>query len=280
MRASWVFVMLPLATAAAGCAGRGAGGSCADLVACGGDVTGNWVVDNFCQFAVPTPFEPTSTVAAGYVTPQSPTLQPKPPSKVTSGDWCSGLVYVPKAQSGAGSQVLAINFYSPPGQVEAGVIDFVKDGTYLFSITSGASYTTHFSRTCLNAYGAQPTCDELVAGLTSAPNPNYQMVSCVPTDDDGCNCSYRIAGTGADTGHWRQDPDTGRLHMFSDASGNPPATVDVCRQRGSTPDQDALELGGFDGSSLVGSAGLRYLQLKPAPAMTGMTGMTGTVDAM
>jgi hypothetical protein len=268
-----------LALALAAC-GKGTGGSCADIDACGGtkaNLLGDWTINTVCQYEVPEPYLLMSPISPQLTTPQTPAYAPPPPPTTTSGDWCSGLIYRPDVIAGTTSNVESIQFYHAPLLFTKGNATFTHDDKlgdrFAVIITLERTQTTHFTRSCLDAYGAHPACKDLSMGLTTAPNPNYQpppdpstgmpmdVIPCVPTADDGCDCSYTLEGTGSENGTFQLDGgNTGTtIFEFGDNSGKPPQLVDFCM-----PDNNTLTLGGFNGAAL-GTLGIRSMELTRAP---------------
>lgn len=263
-----------LALGLAAC-GKGTGGSCADIDACGGskaNLLGDWKIDSVCQYEVPEPYLLMSPISPQLTTPQTPAYAPPPPPTTTSGDWCSGLIYRPDVIAGTMTNVEAIQFYHAPLLFTKGNATFSHDDKlgdrFAVIITLEREQTTHFTRGCLDAYGAHPTCDQLAEGLTNEPNPNYQppagkdTIPCVATADDGCDCSYTLEGTGSENGTFQLDSgDTGTtIFEFGDNSGKAPQLVDFCMSN----DNNTLTLGGFNGAAL-GTLGIRSMVLSRTP---------------
>jgi hypothetical protein len=210
-------------------------------------------VQSVCEFKNPQPPTSMAALPPGYTTPQTPALASPQPSLVTAGDWCSGLVYLPPSASGSG-MIGNIQFYAPPLDFEQGTVSFNADN-HLYEIvnTQKYDYTTHFTPSCLQAYGASPTCQELSDALNAQPLPNYQDLSCANASDGGCDCTYTLSGTGGDNGTWEVVGST--LYEFPSLSGLPPQAVDFCAQG------DTMTLSGKNGSHLNGTAGMRSMFL-------------------
>jgi hypothetical protein len=240
-----------------GCSGKGVAGKCADVPACGGDPSGLWEVQSECQFDVPK-VPVTSGIPSAYTTPQSPDLASPPPAATTSGDWCSGLVYYAPSAANGGT-IGGIQFYPAPLDFRHGTVNFTPGAdasTQLYQFTiqiATVPQLTHFTPTCLQAHGANPTCDELTAGLAAQTLPNYQNVACKAASDNGCDCTYDLGDTTGDSGSWQIVGNS--IYMFNSPSGNPPQVADYC-VNGNT-----MTLSGKDGSHLIGSAGIRSMVL-------------------
>ncbi len=248
-----------LFTSALGCSGKGVAGQCADLPACGGDPSGTWQIQNECEFDVPQQPTSISPVASAYTTPQTPALAPPPGSPTNSGEWCSGLVYLP-ATSATANQLAGVAFYPAPLEFNQGNVNFTASddpAQQLFQFTIGvksAVQTTHFTPACLQAYGANPSCDDLTAGLLAqGTSVNYQNPSCSTASDGGCDCTYNLADTNGDSGQWRIIGNS--IYTFNSPSGHPAQAMDYC-VNGNT-----MTLSGKDGSHLLGSAGIRTMTL-------------------
>ncbi|HEY4105993.1 MAG TPA: hypothetical protein VGM44_18960 [Polyangiaceae bacterium] len=249
---------------AVGCNGKGVAGDCPDQPACGGDPSGVWEVQSECQFDVPKAPLTTSPIASAYMTPQSPALASGGAPPTNSGDWCSGLVYLPPSSTNT-NPLAGIAFYQPPLDFREGNVTFTAsdDPTqqlfqFTVAITSGPQLT-HFTPACLQAYGANPSCDDLTAGLIAeGTSVNYQNPQCTLAADQGCDCSYTIGDTSGDSGDWRIIGNS--IYLFNSPSGNPPQTMDYCVQG------DTMTLSGKDGSHLNGSAGVRSMVLKKCGA--------------
>jgi hypothetical protein len=244
---------------AVGCSGKGVAGNCPDLPACGGDPSGVWEVQSECQFDVPKPPLTASPIASAYSTPQTPALSAPSDATTNSGDWCSGLVYLPPSASSS-MALGGIAFYPPPLDFKDGNVTFTASDDpakqlYQFTIAiSSTPQLTHFSPACLQAYGANPSCDDLTAGLLAEGNSvNYQNPVCALAADQGCDCRYTIADTSGDSGNWRIEGNA--IYLFNSPSGNPPQVMDYCVQG------DTMTLSGKDGSHLIGSAGVRSMVL-------------------
>jgi hypothetical protein len=52
------------------------------------------------------------------------------------------------------------------------------NNTYSINIFCATPEVTHFTHSCLNAYGAAPTCKDLETGLNAQPLVNYVELSC------------------------------------------------------------------------------------------------------
>ncbi len=242
-----------------GCSGKGVAGNCPDLPACGGDPSGTWQINSECEFDVPQQPSSLSPIASAYTTPQTPALAAPPASSTNSGEWCSGLVYLPAGTTGSNA-IGGIAFYTAPLDFSQGNVTFTASddpATQLFQFTIGVKssvQTTHFTPTCLQAYGANPSCDDLTAALLAqGTSVNYQNPSCTTASDNGCDCTYNLADTNGDSGQWRVLGST--IYTFNSPSGHPAQAMDFC-VNGST-----MTLSGKDGSHLLGSAGIRSMQL-------------------
>ena len=244
------------------CGGKGVAGDCPDIAACGGNPVGVWKVESACEFNEPGAPKLAVPIPSALSVPQSPTLATTPPpNTTTSGDWCSGLVY--KAPIDAtDSTVGNVSFFTLPLSVtnayNINTIAFLDDGngskTYSTSVFGASPEVTHFTRTCLNAYGANPTCSELQAGLRALTSVNYvnDSLLCSASADNGCDCAYTEVETSGDVGVWRVE---GTSIIQFPGDGKPRQTTDFC-VNGNT-----MTIGGKNGSHLLNSAGRRSMVL-------------------
>jgi hypothetical protein len=249
----------------AGCAGKGTAGSCGDIASCGGNPVGKWTATGVCQFAVPQQPLLMAPAPPANTTPQSPNLAAPPPTPTTAGDWCSGLVYlspqVVAAQQDAGTStgpVQQINFWSAPLNFQQATVAFNDDKSYSLTITVSSPETTHFAPACLRAYGANPTCDELTAGLLTAPNPNYGDLTCSTASDGGCDCSYVLEGTQGNTGTWSIVDNI--MYAYNPLSQDPPQAMNFCVS--GAPGLETMTLSGHNGAHLPGAVGVRSMALQ------------------
>lgn len=244
----------------AACSGKGVAGNCTDYPACGGDPSGTWQIQTECQFDVYQPATAPSPIASAYTVPQTPALAtPAPSTALSSGEWCSGLVYLP-ATSADANQLAGVAFYPAPLEFHSGFVTFTPSddpAQQLFQFTIAVKskpQLTHFAPACLQAYGANPSCDDITAGLIAqGTSVNYQNASCATASDGGCDCSYNLADTNGDSGQWRLIGNT--IYAFNSPSGHPAQAMDYC-VNGNT-----MTLSGKDGSHLLGSAGIRTMTL-------------------
>jgi len=250
---------LVLAVSSLACSGKGVAGNCPDLPACGGDPSGTWQIQSECQFDVPQQPSSLSPIASAYTTPQTPALAPPPASATNSGEWCSGLVYLPPSASSSNA-LGGIAFYTAPLDFSQGDVTFTPaddPAKQIFQFTIGVKsqlQSTHFTPACLQAYGANPSCDDLTAALLAqGTSVNYQNPSCTTAPDNGCDCTYYLADTNGDSGQWRIIGNT--IYTFNSPSGHPAQAMDYCVS-GNT-----MTLSGKDGSHLLGSPGIRSMKL-------------------
>lgn len=244
---------LVLATAIAGCGGKGVAGYCPDTAACGGDLTGVWQIGNVCEFGEPTPPLLVVPSPPAVSVPQTPALATTaPPTATVSGDWCSNLVYYATSAQQDGTKLGGGTFYARPRSLVKGTAAFLADHTYNLGTVGEAKETTHFPRSCLTAYGANPTCSELTKALNDATFANIVDMSCADASDTGCDCTYVVTESGGSMGTWRADGGTLIIYPIS---GGAPQPADYCVQ-GNT-----LTMGGKNGAHLNASAGTRTLTM-------------------
>ncbi len=246
---------LLLAIAAAGCGGKGVGGHCSDLAACGGNPVGVWQIDSVCEFNEPRQPLLTVPVPSAYSSPQTPALAGAAPSPTTSGDWCSGLIYLPPAAATSGT-VGNVQFFAKPLAFVKGNVAFLADSSYTINVFGASPEVTHFSRSCLNAYGANPSCLDLQTGLNAQPLVNYVELTCAAGAENGCDCTYKLAETSGDIGVWAA---TGGTLVEYPNSGAKPQAVDFCVQ------DNNMTLSGRGGAHLSASSGRRTMSLTKCP---------------
>jgi hypothetical protein len=244
---------LSLALLLAACGGKGVAGKCADIAACGGDPVGVWKIESMCEFNEASQPLLTVPIPSAISSPQTPALAGAPPSPTTTGDWCSGLVYLPPTAATNGT-IGNVQFFAKPLQFVKGNIAFLADGSYSTNIFGASAELTHFTRGCLNAYGANPTCVDLQEGLNAQPLVNYVELTCSDGADNGCDCSYKLAETAGAIGTWRVEGST--LYQFG-SRGEAPQQSDFCV----APDGQSMNFGGKAGTHLLASSGRRSMAL-------------------
>lgn len=242
---------LALAGLTSACSGKGVAGKCADIAACGGDPVGVWKIDSMCEFNEASQPLLTVPIPSAISSPQTPALAGAPPSPTTSGDWCSGLVYLPPAAATNGT-IGNVQFFARPLQFVKGNIAFLADGSYSTNIFGASPEKTHFTRSCLNAYGANPTCAELQEGLNAQPLVNYVELTCADGADSGCDCVYKLAETAGAVGTWRVDGTT--MLQF-------PNRGDAAQQSDFCSDGQTMTMGGKAGTHLLASSGRRTMTM-------------------
>ena len=243
---------------ATACGGKGVAGDCPDLPACGGNLVGSWQAQSVCeiresaqpQLTVPTP--PAVNV------PQTPALASASPNPIVSGEWCSGLVFLPPSAQ-ANGKLGGANFYQKPFASTITTLIFSGDqlsGAYNYATTGESRETTHFPRVCLDAYGYSPTCTELTEALGGQQFANYQEMNCTEASDNGCDCSYKAIESGGPSGVWRAEG--GTVVLFPD-SGATPQPADYCVSG------SALTMSGRNGAHLLASSGRRSMVMRKCP---------------
>jgi hypothetical protein len=208
--------------------------------------------------------------------------------RVQSGDWCSQLVYdsngVRMAILGHGTLV-PMKGDDEMGKPRSGITFAHDPNTMLPVYTSTLTFegpgVTSFPAACLRAYGAEPTCDDLISGLDMylsdnfaaqqsyrlgamlpyypidvIPQPYYYNFDCLPqgsdggTSGDGCRCTYTVRLVVPDKGTWVVSGSMLSLFSVSDAL---PYDNDFA----ATGAQ--LQMVGHAGLDLMGQQGLRTL---------------------
>jgi hypothetical protein len=236
-----------------GCSGKGVGGACADITACGGDPTGNWKVVSACQFDVEQPKSANDSDTSHYTAPQSPALAPPTTSSASSsGDWCQGLSFITPSD-GTNSQFLVRLNSDPVEYLLGGEISVAPpDGsTAAFGavLTVQHHFAVHFSPTCLGAHGVPPTCDAMTADAAAGQFLNFNDFVCENGGDGGCDCTYLYdEGTTESASYAKLGT---QLYIVNATSRLPPRSYDFCVQG------DTMTLGGHNGIDLFGSKDLR-----------------------
>jgi hypothetical protein len=226
----------------------------APSAACGGDPTGAWDIVLGCRDPAYQPPPPLTYYG------QPDTTARQPPPEMTSSDWCSYLVYDPN--------VGITKFLFPYDTLflSGGKVNYRSDGTFSVLLATQGHGHVDLSASCLNRFGALPSCDELTAQLTTfaATEPAYQDIMCVDDGAAGCNCTYSLQfepSGGALSGRWTTDG-TGVMTHFA-GNFQLPSQVDYCvDSSGATP---TLTLWGHDHTDIWNQAGIRQLSLVPAP---------------
>jgi hypothetical protein len=249
-----------LAIAALGCGATKTQDYCPTVTATGGSVVGEWTTDGqpFCV---------------------------APISRVSSGDWCSQLVFGPGGISN-------LQLGHPELAFKTGSLSFTdssgdgKSGDYTSLLHYEGGETVWFPRECIDAYGHVPPAkcaDDLTPALGAylsddgsaiqsyralnlmqynaqypsyppglAPKASYAPMDCTDDPRGGCDCPYVVAFDVPDKGQWGVDG-AGTLTLFS-ATSAPPYPNDY----GATA--TTLAISGHQGFDLLGQPGLRMIQ--------------------
>jgi hypothetical protein len=273
-----LFRLLAIGLLSAGisaCAGKGTEGSCGVAADCGGDPSGNWQVNGFCEYDALSPYRPMS-LSEQTQQLQNPSLAPLQPQPTTDGNWCFDLVYSPPDAMHVDGSVKSVNLWHGSPTVQSGTVSFDSAmGSYAVDLNFvQKSVMSHFSQSCIQFAGATPTCAQLATQLTAFYTSNamgsggkaaFQNVACVLGVPDGCDCTYDYEVELKDTGAWSQNDnilfESSVSYKYNDqavASQTPTSTqgVTFCRSG------DSLTLTGYEGASLSLAPGLRTLQLK------------------
>jgi hypothetical protein len=243
-------------SAALGCASAVTQDYCPTASATGGDVTGTWQVNAQTGSSCTAPYD-----------------------RVTSGDWCSQLYY------NTGGTISTVMLGHPFLAFSTGTATFMgspgaTSGLYTSDLKFVGHDTVVFPRSCLNAYGANPSCDDLTSALgqwgiqTAAENSSFRLVPLTAPQVDyppgtqpqatynfgngcvddratgGCSCPYEVDLDAPDLGQWAVAGST--LTLYSGSSA-PPYITDFSAGGGQ------LEMSGQGGVDLLGQTGLRLL---------------------
>jgi hypothetical protein len=150
-----------------------------------------------------------------------------------------------------------------PGPVQQVSMLLSPDHQYNVAVQSTGVTTGHFAPSCLQAYGANPSCSDLEAQLTTSQQgqPNFLIhdppFTCVKASDNGCDCTWYWQSTEADQGVWQTSGDI--LYFFSNQGTNQPIIeTTFCAKPG-----QQLAVSGRNGSSMFSVEGLRTMTLVP-----------------
>jgi hypothetical protein len=260
----------------AACTGKGAEGTCGVVADCGGDPSGNWSVQGFCQYPAVAPYRQMS-LSEQTLQPQNPSLEPLQPQPTTDGNWCYDLFYNAPTMMNPDGSITTVNLYHGAPAIDpnnGGTLKFDStDHTYsidLHFLQQGA--TSHFSLYCLQFAGANPTCDQLASQLTafymskSAGTVPFQNIKCAKGSPDGCDCQYDYQVELTDMGAWATnngniliESSVEYLYNGQKVMSQAPTinqNVTFCR------DGNTLTLTGYEGASLSLAVGLRTLVLQ------------------
>jgi hypothetical protein len=275
-----------------GCQGGGAEGGCPATQSCGGDPTGTWVVDHACQY-LPEQLDQPLALSQYQEALLDPTLAPTPAQPSTNGDWCLGF------NSTAANVIQVANLFHDAPAFQSGTVTFSpaangRPQEYSAALLFATQGTTHFTRVCLEATGANPTCPVLAQSLTTFVNsapplpagatsaysapivngaPARTGIACQDASDLGCDCFYTYQVEVTDTGTWSAAALNGDTVIIEESqhyaynkaavqeyAPATPMTATYCAIKGSQ-----LTLTGYQGSSLSSAVGLRTLIMHPAP---------------
>jgi len=236
-----------------GCSsGKGVGGACADITACGGDPSGNWKVVSACQFDNLQPKNTNDSVTSHYAVAQSPALAALPTSGSSSGDWCQGLSFITPSDGTNSSFLVRLNS-EPVEYLLGGEISIAPNtaATNGFGAVLSVQhhFEVHFTPTCLGAHGVPPTCAALTEFAANGQFLNFNDFVCENAGDGGCDCNYLyFEGTTESASYANLGS---QLYIVNATSRLPPRSYDFCVQG------DTMTLGGHNGIGLFGSKNLR-----------------------
>jgi hypothetical protein len=261
------------------CSGKGAQGTCTDGAVCGGNPTGVWDVAGSCEYRADRPDQPLGP-REQVQTPVYPALTPSQGQQTTTGDWCSQLFYsVTDNRPVMPSKVKTVNLWHDAPTLTGGQVSFNDGSIYNVALNFATYDVSHFAPLCLQTGGANPTCADLqqnlaefytsLAGKDGMGNPlpaSFVNIQCQGATDGGCDCGYDYQVALTDTGTWSSggsiltessDP-SGYLFNGTRVGSEAPSGFMVASfcQNG-----DALNLSGYNGSTLSHAPGLRVLTL-------------------
>jgi hypothetical protein len=202
---------------------------------------------------------------------QPATVAREVPPALTSGDWCSGLIY-------GANGVSAFTFGYDPLSMAGGLLTYTEDGLYSGTLNTSGQGVVEIPSRCLTRFGAEPTCDELSLSLMafaaikpsrparrcsdSASEPSacdffksYENISCAAGAQGGCTCSYAVSYSGSVGGTWEG---TAGVLTHSDNLRTLPSKADFCVAASGT----VMTLWGHNSGFLFDEAGLRELTLQ------------------
>jgi hypothetical protein len=256
---------------------------CSALGDCGGDPSGSWALAPGHPSCVEDPYTPPPDPR--LVGADLPPARMPPPDPATY-DWCDLLIVT------GGDQSLqhAPKFFTGTPPVGAAWVRY-QNGVYTLSVTQTGTFDLNFSPTCVRAFGAKDgraadinppalpdggpaplgpslsICKQIEVQvplkLDSANKLAIQHVTCDPTADGGCGCTFDLFSTVESTGPYSLQPGNILLQLSATAF---PQRSTFCN-RG-----DHLELTGADGAYLFSTPGLRTLDLQKVDCADGKMG--------
>jgi hypothetical protein len=155
--------------------------ACPSVAACGGDPTGSWRV-----------------ISGQDAGPGGSICLDAPPSGPAQAP-CSDLVYLP-GDSPVQQVKLALTNTTPTDAI----LSLRADHTYTMLMSTNETDTVNFEPYCLTAYGANPTCAEVAAGVGLYID-HVADLNCRSAVDGVCSCSLAVSEeTTQDNGTWQQ----------------------------------------------------------------------------
>jgi hypothetical protein len=217
---------------------------------CGGDPSGTWQVVSGCREPVYQPPLPLT------YNQQPATMARQPAPEPTSSDWCSYLVYDP-------SMGTITNFLFPHDALvlgEGGTVTYTSDGTFGVILSTPGYGQVDLSASCLQRFGAFPTCAEVTDKLTvyAAADGSYHDIACSDDGNSGCACTYRISfnpSGGSLAGRWVED---GTMLTHFSSGFRLPSQADYCVDGGG----GTMTLWSHDQTDLWDQPGLRTVGLQ------------------
>ena len=239
-----------------GCSGKGVGGACADISACGGDPSGNWKIVSACQFDSLQPTNANDSVTSRDAVPQSPTLAQPATAGFSSGDWCQGLSFITPSDGTSSSLLVRLN--SLPVEYLLGGEISVAPATATTAAFGAVlsvqhQFSVHFTPTCLGAHGVPPTCAAMTSFAANGQFLNFNDFVCENAGDGGCDCSYLYYEGTTESASYATIGS--QLYIVNATSRLPPRSYDFCVQ------DNTMTLGGHNGIGLFGSKNLRSVVL-------------------
>ena len=282
-------VGLNLAVTLCGC-GKGAKADCPQLEICGGDPSSMtaWQVSEVCQVPAFRPSQPSDVMDFQSTPPLAPTIatpQPNPvvAQQTTSGDWCSGLVFMPGT---TGFVVENVNLWHESPHISGDTVNKPStillagnDHSYATTLHFEDQNSTHFVPHCLVQNGAVGAkCSDLASALTAfyttaalpGIDPTFTNIMCADAPSDGgCDCSYTFNLEVQDQGSWAIDPNDSTVLVqdstvlqWNGTQMNAAASATTLRSS-FCAGNGTLQLSGLRGGSLSSVQGLRTLIMTP-----------------
>jgi len=240
--------------------------ACEELGACGGDPSGDWVLDpshGSCSESLYLPgVDP--RLAKG----DQPAARLPPPEEAFY-DWCDLLTF--KSGDSALYDANHLPRYSYNDQtIGAAWVHYdTATSTYAAKLTKTGTYTFDFPQACIISFGAKPDETGSVGGQVqtylAAKTTTAKNVQCIPSTQDqyGCVCRYDVSIVSGGSGLIGPDSSNSLVHTVTKVFPENTQGADFPSYATYCAKGTSLELTGKDGGYLFNEPGLRTLNLVP-----------------